>query len=84
MNTGVTAKPTPLEIAAAVETKGAVDHISQVTLFGFVCPLNIERMYAKAASRDPKAATNTRYSNIVYIMKCQRYLTPAKLNLFLR
>ncbi len=44
MNTGITAKPTPLDTAAAVATNGATDHINQLTLLGLVCPLNMERM----------------------------------------
>ena len=43
MNTGKAAQPTPLDIAAAVAMKGAIDHISQDTLFGLAPPLNIER-----------------------------------------
>ena len=43
MNTGKAAQPTPLDVAAAVAMKGAIDHISQDTLFGFAPPLNIER-----------------------------------------
>ena len=44
MNTGITAQPTPLDTAAAVATKGATDHMNQLTLLGLVCPLNMERM----------------------------------------
>jgi hypothetical protein len=38
MNTGITAKSAPIDNEAAVATKGAIDHMSQVTLFGFVSP----------------------------------------------
>jgi len=44
MNTGMTAQPTPLVTAAADAMKGAIDHINQVTLFGFVWPLNMARI----------------------------------------
>ena len=44
MKTGTTAQLNPVEADAAVATKGAMHHISQVTLLGLVCPLNIERM----------------------------------------
>ncbi|HYA77101.1 MAG TPA: hypothetical protein VEF91_00120 [Verrucomicrobiae bacterium] len=44
MNTGKAAHPTPLDIAAAAAMKGAIDHISQDTLFGLASPLNIELM----------------------------------------
>jgi hypothetical protein len=43
MNTGKAAQPTPFDLAAAVAMKGAIDHISQDTLFGLTLPLNIER-----------------------------------------
>jgi hypothetical protein len=43
INTGKAAQPTPLENAAAAAMKGAIDHISQETLFGLAPPLNIER-----------------------------------------
>jgi hypothetical protein len=64
INTGITAKSVPIETDAAVATKGATDHISHVTLLGLVWPLNIERMYARAASSEKAAATNTVNSNI--------------------
>ncbi len=65
-NTGMTAQLKPVDTEAAVATNGATDHINQVTLFGLVCPLNMERMYTKAASNAAKAARITRYSNIRY------------------
>jgi hypothetical protein len=43
MNTGKTAHPTPLDMAA-VAMNGAMVHISQVTLFGLAPPLNIDCM----------------------------------------
>lgn len=65
-NTGMTAQLNPADIEAAVATNGATDHMNQVTLFGLVCPLNIERMYTKAASTAARAARITTYSNIRY------------------
>ena len=44
MNTGMTAQPTPLDTAAADAMNGAIDHINHVTLFGFVWPLNMDRI----------------------------------------
>ena len=44
MKTGIAAQLAPLETEAAVATNGAIHHINQVTLFGLVCPLNIERI----------------------------------------
>jgi hypothetical protein len=44
MNTGKTAQPTPLDMAAVVAINGAMAHMSQGTRFGLVPPLNIERM----------------------------------------
>jgi hypothetical protein len=44
MKTGRVAHPTPLDIAAAAAIKGAIDHINQVTLLGFVADVNMERI----------------------------------------
>lgn len=65
MKTGSAAQPTPLDTAAAVAMKGAIDHISQEILLGLAPPLNIDSTYAKVASNVAKAAMKTRYSSIL-------------------
>lgn len=47
INTGSTAKPTPLVIAAIVAINGAIDHISHVILLGFTVPLATSFIYEK-------------------------------------
>lgn len=69
INTGKTAQVTPTEKEAAVAINGAIDHINQVTLFGIVWPLNIERMYPKAPSKEAKPATSTIYSSIYLLLE---------------